>query len=73
MMKITEMKPNMTARIVRVEVKGNYKKKLALQGILEGNIIRIISRSGPIVVEANGKVTAFGQGIAQKIMVIEQR
>jgi Fe2+ transport system protein FeoA len=73
MMKLTEMEPNTIARIIKVEVEENYKRRLALQGILEGNFIRIISCSRPIVVETDGKVTAIGLGIAHKIMVIEQR
>jgi Fe2+ transport system protein FeoA len=71
-MRLDEVEPDEMARIVEVDTDENLRKILYCRGIMEGNFIRIISCSGPVVVEVDKKVTAMGRGLARKIMVIKQ-
>lgn len=71
-MRLDALEPDEMGRIMEVQTKENLRIKLSGQGISEGNFIRVISCSGPIVVEAENKVTALGRGIAEKIKVFCQ-
>jgi len=72
-MRLDALEPDEMGRIMEVQTKENLRRRLSRQGISEGNFIRVISCSGPIVVEAGNKVTALGRGIAKKIKVFCQK
>jgi Fe2+ transport system protein FeoA len=72
-MRLNALEPDRMARIIEVQTKENLRRRLSRQGISEGNFVRVISCSGPIVVEAENKVTAMGKGIAEKIKVFCQK
>ena len=47
------------------------RQQLALHGVAEGCMLKIISRSyGPVIVELNGNTLALGRGMARKIRVM---
>jgi Fe2+ transport system protein FeoA len=71
-MRLDEVEPERIARVMKVQTKEDLRRRLLRQGIAEGNFIRVISCSGPVVVEVDKKVTAMGRGVAKKIMVIKQ-
>ena len=58
------------ARIVTIENVETLKSILATKGIIEGCIIRMISRFNPIIFESNMRIFALGRGSAEKIRVI---
>ena len=72
-MRLDTLEPDRLARIMEVQTKENLRIRLSKRGISEGNFISVISCSGPIVVEAENKVTALGRGIAKKIKVFCQK
>lgn len=58
-------------RVMAVEGGRCMRQQLALHGIAEGCMLKIISRSsGPVVVEVNRNTLALGRGMARKIRVM---
>ena len=66
---LTQLRPNEVARVVAIEGGYGIRQKLALRGIVEGAIIRVVSCHGPITVEVNGNLVCIGRGMARRIMV----
>ncbi|RLI90680.1 MAG: ferrous iron transport protein A [Candidatus Altiarchaeales archaeon] len=61
-----------TGRITRVVGGRGIHQKLAMMGIIEGSMIRVIksaSSGGPVVIEVERNSIAIGRGMAQKIYV----
>jgi len=59
-------------RITRVVGGRGIHQKLAMMGIIEGSMIRVIksaSSGGPVVIEVERNSIAMGRGMAQKIYV----
>ena len=63
------------ATIVGVNAGWGLSKRLADMGLVPRTTLRVINSQapGPIVVEVKGSKLVLGRGIAQKIMVEEQR
>jgi len=61
--------------VVGVNAGRGLTKRLADMGLVPGTKLRIVNSqiSGPVIVEVRGSRLALGRGIAQKIMVEEQR
>ncbi len=73
MPRLTDLGPEETGVVVRVMGGRGLKQKLALRGIKEGSLLRMISSlRGPVVVEGNGGQVALGRGMAQKVIVIRR-
>lgn len=73
MPQLTDLGPEETGVVVRVMGGHGLRQKLALMGIKEGSLLRMISSSrGPVVVESNGGQIALGRGMARKVIVIRQ-
>ncbi|KAA0005913.1 MAG: ferrous iron transport protein A [Thermoplasmata archaeon] len=68
-MMLTQLRPNEIARVVAIEGGYGIRQKLALRGIVEGAIIRVVSCHGPITVEVNRNLVCIGRGMARRIMV----
>jgi ferrous iron transport protein A len=70
-MKLTQVKPGMQVRILRVQRQG-VRQRLAMHGLLEGDVIRLKRMApwkGPLLLEAGGREIAIGHDIAEKIEV----
>ncbi len=68
-MKLTEVRPGMRVRILRVDRRG-IRQRLAMHGLLEGDVIRLKRMAlweGPLLLEAGGREIAIGRSIAEKI------
>jgi len=61
------------ARIVAFEPSSEITKTLGSKGIMEGSIIRIISRYGLITLSVHPKIFSVSDGIAKNIRVIKIR
>ena len=69
-MMLTQLKPNELARIVAIEGGHGLRQKLALRGIVEGALVRLISSHGPITIEVDRNVVCIGRGMARRIRVV---
>jgi ferrous iron transport protein A len=69
-MMLTQLRTGDIAKVIAVEGGCHYHQKLSLQGITEGNVIRVISNMGPVTVEVNRNVVSMGRGMAQRIRVL---
>ncbi len=70
-MKLTEVKPGLKVRILRVDRHG-VRQRLALHGLLEGDVVclkRTAPWNGPLLLEVGEREVAIGRGIAEKIEV----
>ncbi len=56
-------------RIVSIEGGRGFRQKLALRGVREGSIVRVISYHGPLTVEVDSSMVSMGRGMASKIRV----
>ena len=68
---LNQLKSGDIARIVAFENGSELKKKFVSKGILEGSIIRIISRFGLITFNVNSKIFSVSNGIAENVRVIK--
>ena len=61
--------------VVGVNAGRGLTKRLADMGLVPGTKLRIVNSqmSGPIMVEVRGSRLVLGRGVAQKVMVGEQR
>jgi len=59
------------ARIVKIENENLLGDRFKLNGIIEGDFVRVISCFGTITVEINNRIFSIGKNIAKKIRVIE--
>lgn len=70
-MLLSELPKGALAKIVKVNGGVGMRDKLALRGIAENKIIRVISQHpGPVIIEVNRNTIAIGRGMANKIRVI---
>lgn len=70
-MKLTEVKPGVKVRILKVERKG-VCSRLALHGLFVGDTVylrQIAPWGGPLLLDVGGRQVAIGRGIAEKIEV----
>jgi len=67
---LTKLRPNEWARIVAIEGGYGLRQKLALRGIVEGVVVRMISSYGPVTIEVNRNVVSIGRGMAMRIRVV---
>ena len=59
-----------SARVTSIEGGMGLRQQLALRGIAEGCILKMISSSrGPVIVEVKGSTIALGRRMARKIRV----
>ncbi len=61
-----------TGRITGVVGGREFRKKLALRGVKEGSIIRVMKSAlsgGPVVIEINRNSMVVGRGMAQRVMI----
>ncbi|MFO7792107.1 MAG: FeoA family protein [Candidatus Saliniplasma sp.] len=68
-MKLAQLSPGELAMIVNIHGGRGFKQKLALKGITENCIVRIISSHGRITLEVNRNTVSIGRGMAAKIRV----
>jgi len=69
-MDLSHLRKGELARIVEIDGGFGFRQKLNLRGIIEGNIVRVISLGGPVTVEIDRSVVSIGRGMAKKIKVI---
>lgn len=69
MMKLAQLSTGEIGRIVSIRGGRGFRQKLALKGITEGRIVRVISSHGPITIEVNRNTVSIGRGMARKIRV----
>ena len=69
-MMLTRSKPNEMVKIITIEGGHGLRQKLALRGISEGCLIRVISCNGPIIVEVDRNIVSIGRGMAGRIRVM---
>jgi ferrous iron transport protein A len=73
-MRLTEVQPGETIRIVNFEGGRRLEAKLRQMGLLPGDCLRVIRQApfkGPLLVEVRGREIALGQGVTAKIVVEE--
>lgn len=68
-MMLTQLKTGELARIVAIDGGHGLRQKLYLRGIFKGCFVRMISCSGPVIIEVDGNIVCIGRGMAQKIRV----
>ncbi len=68
---LNDLQKDKLARIVKIEESQELKEKLALKGIFEGSILRVISSYGAISFQIEGRTFIISRGFAEKIRVIE--
>ncbi|RLF40391.1 MAG: ferrous iron transport protein A [Thermoplasmata archaeon] len=69
---LVDIPPGQKARIIHIVGGVGFKHRLNIMGIIEGKIIKIITRQpfrGPITIKVNGTSMTIGRGMAQKILV----
>ena len=69
---LTKLKIGDKARITRLEGGQGFQKNVRSRGIREGKILEVVTRhpiGGPIVIEIDGRETAIGRGMANRIYV----
>ncbi len=66
---LTMISPGEKAKIVSFKGGSQLKKKLSDMGLVCGEVIEVLGKSGPIILNVKGSRLALGKGIAQKIMV----
>jgi len=69
---LSELTQNKQAKIIHIQGGHGLQRKLAVMGIKEQQIIKIISRQplrGPITIQIRGTHLTMGRGMAQKIQV----
>lgn len=58
-------------KITAIQGGRNLRQSLALRGLSEGSVFKIISSGcGPVVVEVKGVTLALGRGMAKRIRVL---
>ena len=70
MMILNQLKPGELGRITNIQGGRGFRQKLALKGITEGRVIRVISSHGPTTIEIDRNTISLGRGMARKIKVI---
>ncbi|MCK4811536.1 MAG: ferrous iron transport protein A [Methanosarcinales archaeon] len=68
-MNLTQMEPGKPARIIGISGGHGIRQKLLLRGLSEGNLVRVISNTGPVTVEVDRNMISIGRGMARKIQV----
>ena len=69
---LTEMREGERGRIVRIYGGHGLRRRLAVLGLREGKVVRMVSVQpfmGPVVVEVDETEVAMGHGMAWKILV----
>lgn len=67
--------PATKLRILKLSGGTNFIKKLASFGIYEGSVVEKISsyKKGPVIVKVFNSQIAIGKGMAEKILVSEEK
>lgn len=72
LMFLTELPQSEKGRITAITGCGNARQHLALRGLSEGCIVKMISSGcGPVVIEFRGITLAIGKGMARRIRVLK--
>ena len=67
---LSQIKPDLPARIIEIGGGHGVRQKLNLMGISEGRIVRVISNGhGPVTIEVDRNTVSIGRGMARKIQV----
>lgn len=67
---LSQLKPDILARIIAIGGGHGARQKLSLMGISEGSVVRVISNGrGPVTIEVDRNTVSIGRGMAQKIQV----
>lgn len=69
---LTHLKTGQKAKILRLEGGKGFQRNVRSRGIREGKILEVVTVhpiGGPIVIEIDGRETAIGRGMAQRIIV----
>jgi Fe2+ transport system protein FeoA len=69
MISLSQLRVGELAKVIMVNGGIGLRQKLALRGISEGTILRIVSNYGPITVDVNESTVSIGRGMAHKILV----
>jgi ferrous iron transport protein A len=73
MLPLIDLRPEEMGVVVQIMGGRGLRQRLALRGIKEGVLVRVISSSrGPVVTESCGGQIAMGRGMARKIIVVRQ-
>lgn len=67
---LSEMNEGELVKITTISGGPGLRQRLSLSGLMEGNVVRIISSRGPITIEVNRSVVSLGRGMARKIRVV---
>ncbi|MHC1604553.1 MAG: FeoA family protein [Candidatus Methanofastidiosia archaeon] len=67
---LSEMNEGELAKITTIHGGQGFRQRLSLNGLMEGNVVRIISSRGPITIEVNRSIVSLGRGMARKIRVV---
>lgn len=66
---LDQMSSGDTGRITSIQGGRGFRQKMALKGISEGRIVRVVSSYGPVTVEVERNTISIGRGMASKIRV----
>lgn len=66
---LTMISPGEKVKIVSFNGGSQLKKKLSEMGLVCGETIEVLGKSGPIILNVKGSRLAIGKGVAQKILV----
>ncbi len=67
---LSQLKPDIPARIMAIGGGHGVRQKLNLMGISEGSVVRVICNGhGPVTIEVDRNTISIGRGMARKIQV----
>lgn len=69
--RLTDLRPGVAARVVRLEGGRGFQRQLRTRGIREGKKIELLTRQprGPLVVRLGGTQITIGRGMARRVVV----
>jgi Fe2+ transport system protein FeoA len=72
MIKLSTMARGHTGILKNVEGGHGMVHRLAEMGVRKGTALRVIQRSGPVIVEVSGHRLVIGRGMAERMWVEDQ-
>lgn len=69
---LTQLREGQKGKITRLIGGQGFQRNIRSRGIREGKILEIVTRHplrGPIVIEIDGRETAIGRGMAERIII----
>jgi ferrous iron transport protein A len=69
--RLSDLKPSVTARILKLEGGHGFQRHLRTRGVREGKQIQLLTRQprGPLVVMVGGIQLTIGRGMARRVIV----